>query len=39
MLDQGGCSLKGEGGDLKIIKGTVELMKEFRKNGLFSISR
>lgn len=35
MLDQMGCSVRIEFGVMKIVKGTVVIMKGNRKNGMF----
>lgn len=37
MLDQAGCSFKGEGGVLKTCKGSMVIMKGIRKNGLYRL--
>lgn len=35
MLDQMGCSVRIESGVMKIVKGTMVIMKGNRKNGMF----
>lgn len=37
MLDQVGCSFKSEGGILKVVKGSLQIMKGIRKNGLYRL--
>lgn len=37
MTEQVGCSFKGEGGTLKISKGSLQITKGIRKNGLYRL--
>ena len=38
MLDQSGCTFKGESGTLKVIKGSMVVMRGERKHGLYVLS-
>lgn len=37
ILDQSGCSFKGEGGTLKVFKGSLQIMKGTRQNDLYKL--